>query len=168
MQPDPTTTMIIRCIAADYGGTLTGPAHDEIIGMKPVDELAAVTVRTLHARGLRLVLASNTLPGQDRRPALEAAGIADLFSEVLQSDRLGFAKPAREFYAAVVQAARCAAGQILFVGNNLRHDVAGPLEHGMQAVLIRPHGLATGEELPDGARLVTHFSGLLPLLGEEP
>jgi FMN phosphatase YigB (HAD superfamily) len=53
---------------------------------------------------------------------------------------------------------------VLFVGDNLRCDVAGPLAHGMRAALVRPQWLSPGETLPDGALLIQHVAELPALL----
>ena len=64
----------------------------------------------------------------------------------------------------MLAAAGCPASQVLFVGDNFACDVAGPVAHGMQAVLVRPRGLRLGEELPDGVPLISHFRELPALL----
>lgn len=88
----------ITTIAFDYGGTLTVPRElqggpvDETV-TQPVDPLAADALRALHARRFRMVLACNTVPQRPRGAALVAAGVADLFTDVIESHVLGYAKP---------------------------------------------------------------------------
>ncbi|REF00672.1 HAD family hydrolase [Thermomonospora umbrina] len=126
----------VKVVALDYSRTLTsadGP-RDPTSGMRPVTDEAAEAVRALHGRGLTLLLASNTLT--TRRPALECAGIADLFGGLIESHALRAAKPDGRFYRAVLQSAGCAPHEVLFVGANQVCDVTGPMEAGMQAALI--------------------------------
>jgi FMN phosphatase YigB (HAD superfamily) len=68
------------------------------------------------------------------------------------------------FYKLVLAAAGCPASQVLFVGDNFACDVAGPVAHGMQAVLVRPQGLRPAEELPAGVPVISHFRELPALL----
>jgi FMN phosphatase YigB (HAD superfamily) len=158
----------VRAIALDYGGTITLDAIDHLLGEKPVDPQAATALHVLHDDlGIPLLLTSNTLPGEKRWPALQQAGIDRLFRVALLSYPLGTKKPEKLFYNLTVAAAGCPAGQILFVGDSLRCDVAGPAEYGMQAALVRPDGLKPGERLPAGALLIRHVREL-PALLEPP
>jgi FMN phosphatase YigB (HAD superfamily) len=158
----------IACIAFDYGGTLSQDRVDHLLGEKPVDPAAAAAVRVLHDDlGLRLILASNTRPGERRWPALAAAGIDGLFCCALLSYPLGTAKPEPLFWSLLLAAAGCPAGQVLVCGDSLRNDVAAPLEHGMRAVLVRPDGLRPGELLPDRALMISHVADLPALVLEE-
>jgi len=107
---------------------------------------------------------SNTQPSESRWPALQKAGIDDLFCVALLSYPLGIRKPATLFYRLVLAAAEVPPEQVLFVGDSIDCDVAAPLSHGMRAALVRPHGLRPGEVLPDGAQLIRHVRDLPELL----
>ena len=77
---------MIKAVALDYGGTISAESIDHVIGQKPVDPAAATALRALHDRyGLRLILASNTMPCETRWPALQQAGVDRLFSVALLS-----------------------------------------------------------------------------------
>lgn len=155
----------IKAVALDFGGTISGEAIDHLIGQKPVDPAAAAALRTLHDdHGLRIILASNTLPCETRWPALQQAGIDSLFSAALLSYPLGVRKPDPLFYALVLAAAECPASQVLFVGDRIDCDVIAPMHHGMRAALVRRDGLRPGEALPDGALLIRHIRDLPGLL----
>jgi FMN phosphatase YigB (HAD superfamily) len=154
----------VAAMALDYGGTISAGTIDHLIGQKPVDPAAAAALRTLHDDGLRLILASNTLPGETRWPALQKAGIDGLFCVALLSYPLGTRKPEPLFYRLVLAAAESPPERVLFVGDNLTNDVATPITHGMRAALIRPHGLRPGEVLPGGALLIRHVRDLPALL----
>lgn len=155
----------LTCLVTDYGSTISAEAIDHLIGQKPVDPEAATALRTLHDDlGLTIILASNTQPNETRWPALQKAGIDDLFSVVLLSYPLGVRKPDPLFYRLVLAAAGAPPGQVLFVGDNLQCDVVAPLAHGMRAALVRPQWLRPGETLPDGVLLIRHVAELPALL----
>jgi FMN phosphatase YigB (HAD superfamily) len=107
---------------------------------------------------------SNTQPHETRWPALQKAGIDDLFSVALLSYPLGVRKPDPLFYRLVLAAAGSPPEQVLFVGDNLDCDVAAPIAQGMRAALVRPNGLRPHETLPNGALLIQHVRDLPPLL----
>ncbi len=156
---------LVTVIATDYGSTISTRSIDHLIGQTPVDPVAAAALRTLHDdHGQRIILASNTQPHETRWPALQKAGIDDLFSVALLSYPLGVRKPDPVFYRLVLAAAGAPPEQVLFVGDNLQADVIAPLTHGMRAVLVRPQGLRQGETLPDGALLIEHVRELPALL----
>ena len=158
---------MIKAVALDYGGTISAESIDHAIGQKPVDPAAAAALRALHDRhGLRLILASNTMPCETRWPALQQAGVDRLFSVALLSYVLGVRKPEPLFYRLVLAAAESPPDQVMFVGDNLAYDVAEPIAHGMRAALVRPHGLRPGEDLPPGALLIRHVNELPGLLEE--
>ena len=155
----------VTCLVTDYGSTISGDTIDHLIGQKPVDPAAAAALRVLHDDlGMRLILGSNTQPGESRWPALQQAGIDGLFTAAILSYPLGVRKPAPLFYEIVLAAAGCPAGEVLFVGDHLENDVAGPARHGMRTALVRPRGLRPGEVLPDGTLLISHVRELPPLL----
>ncbi|GAA2455920.1 hypothetical protein GCM10010191_89030 [Actinomadura vinacea] len=149
----------IEVVALNYGRTLDDSRrYDPELGMRPVSDIAIQVIRALHTQlGLRLLVASNTRPGQDRRRALAAAGLGTCFAGVVQSHELrDLGKPYRGFFRHVQAVAGCAPGRLLFVGHNLLHDVLTPVELGMPAVLVGPvppRGLPLGVQLPDIAVL---------------
>lgn len=135
-----------------------------------VDPAAAAAVRALRGRGHVLVLACNTRrPLASRRQTLAVAGIEDCFAALVLSSELGVAKPDPRFYAAVLTAAsgHAGAGGIVFAGDTLAKDVAGPVRAGMRAVLIRP-GPGAPEDVPAGVPVLGHLSGLPGLLERWP
>ena len=152
------------CLVTDFGSTISASTIDHMIGQKPVDPDAATALRVLHDQlGLRLILASNTMPCETRWPALQKAGIDHMFSAALLSYPLGVRKPDPIFYQLVLTAAGAPPEQVLFVGDNLQCDIIAPLAHGMRVALVRPEGLQPGEMVPEGTLLIHHVSELLAL-----
>ncbi|GAA4234857.1 hypothetical protein GCM10022254_40740 [Actinomadura meridiana] len=158
------TRVRCRTIALDFGGTISTDHEDRVLGQKRVEQRAAAALHELSRMGVRLLLASNALAPETRWPALQVAGVHELFAVGLISYSLNVAKDEPLFYDLVLTAARCPARDVLFVGNSIADDVAGPMRAGMQACLVRPGGLRPGEHLPDGALLIGHIAELPPLL----
>jgi FMN phosphatase YigB (HAD superfamily) len=154
----------ILTVAWDYGGTISGPDVDADLASKPVSGAGVALVRALAARRIRQLLASNTLPHQDRRPALDAAGVAHHFAAVLLSHPLGVAKPDPAFFAHVLAAANAPPDRVLYVGNNYAKDAIAPVEAGMRAALLRPDGLSATEHLPTGAVAIRTLNEVLGLI----
>ena len=144
----------------------------DIVPDGAVDPAAATAVRALRGQGHVLVLACNTRrPLASRRQTLADAGIEDCFAALVLSSELGAAKPDPQFYAAVLAAAhehaRCGPGGVVFAGDTLGKDAAGPVRAGMQAVLIHP-GPGAPEGLPPGVPVLGHLSALPGLLERWP
>jgi FMN phosphatase YigB (HAD superfamily) len=156
----------IRVIALDYGGTLSTGHEDHVLDQKGVEPRAAAALHEPAGLGLRLVLATNATAAETRWPALQMAGVHELFSVGLISYSLNVRKNDSLFYELVITAAQCPPHQVLLVGNSIPNDVTGPMQAGMQACLVRPDGLRPGEDLPDGALLIGHVSELPALLEE--
>lgn len=107
------------------------------------------------ALGLRQLVLSNHV--WELPEICQAHDLLPPLVDVLTSARLGVEKPHPESYAAAIEAAGCAPGEILFVGDTYEADVAGPERAGMQALLVRrPH--------PDARRYSDDLTGVLPLL----
>lgn len=156
--------MRCRAVALDFGGTISTGREDHVIGQKGVDPQAAAALHELAGLGLRLLLGSNATAAETRWPALQMAGVHELFAVGLVSYSLNVRKDEPLFYELVITAAQCPAGQVLFVGDSIANDVAGPMRAGMQACLVRPGGLRPGEQVPDGALLIGHVRELPALV----
>jgi putative hydrolase of the HAD superfamily len=108
----------------------------------------------LARRGYAVGIASNF----DRRLRAVAAGLLEFtpVRHLVISAETGWRKPAAAFFAAVVQGAGCAPGEVLLVGDDFANDYEGAAAAGLRAVLIDPTGWAeTG---------VTMIAGLAELL----
>ena len=92
------------------------------------------TLTALRKSGYRLVIASNF----DSRLHCVCRG-HDALSEIEQSfvsSEMGCRKPAKEFYRSLISRCGCRPNQILMIGDDLEHDVAGPIASNMHALLI--------------------------------
>lgn len=96
--------------------------------------------------------------------AITTVGVDELFAVGLVSYSLDVRKDEPLFYDLVITAARCPAPKVLFVGDSIANDVAGPMRAGMQTCLVRPGGLQPGERVPDRALLIGHIRELPALV----
>ncbi|MCE9529643.1 MAG: HAD family hydrolase [Planctomycetes bacterium] len=119
----------------------------------PVD--ADRVLNDLSGRGLVIGMASNfdaRLAGiVERMP-----GLSLLADRCVISSLVGWRKPAPEFFHEVARVAGCAAGQILFVGDDYRNDYTGARAAGMRAL----HLDAGGKSMV--AERITRLSEIIP------
>lgn len=92
----------------------------------------------------------------------ERCGLAGRFAFEVYAHENGLPKkPAPEFYAAVVQAAGVPAGQVVYVGDSIAHDVVGAQTAGLRAVWLN----RDGRPCPPGVRPDAELSTLTDLPG---
>jgi len=82
---------------------------------------------------------------------------------VLSSERARSCKPAPAIFEQALASAGCAAGDAIFVGDSLFHDVAGAKELGMRSVLIWHRD---DRDPPDGGPKPDHVIRRFPELLE--
>jgi putative hydrolase of the HAD superfamily len=107
------------------------------------DDVEDVVAR-LESGGYLMAVASNF----DRRlhdvcdgyPLLQKIGLRIISSEV------GFRKPGREFFDALVSQAGCDAAEVLMVGDDAANDVSGARQAGLRAVWLNRRGQAGRDE----------------------
>lgn len=133
----------------DYGPAEVRAAMLDAIRFSAFPD-AAPALRSLRARGLRLVVASNwdcSLP-----EVLERVGLLELVDGVVASAVVGADKPAAAVFDAALSLAGCAASEALHVGDSPSKDVAGAQSAGIRALLIDRAGgdgdIASLAELP--------------------
>ena len=92
------------------------------------------TLTALKRSGYRLVIASNfdsrlhsVCHGHEQLNAIEQSFV---------SSEVGYRKPAKEFYQSLISSCGCRPNQILMIGDDPEHDVAGPIASNMHALLI--------------------------------
>ncbi len=95
---------------------------------------AAPALERLAGAGVQAIVVSNH---NWRLPEIVGAlGIGSRLEGVLTSARVGYRKPHPEMYAAALGLAACDPSEVLFVGDNLQHDVEGPRAAGMRGILL--------------------------------
>jgi putative hydrolase of the HAD superfamily len=97
----------------------------------------------LAGRGVAVGAASNF---DDRLgPIMEShPELAPLAARLVVSSRVGWRKPARAFFDAVVGSAGCAAGEVVLVGDDWENDYVGATAAGLRAVMLDPRGIHPG------------------------
>ncbi len=101
----------------------------------------------VRAAGLRAYIVSNHIW---RLPdAIDALGLGPLLDGVLTSARVGYRKPHPAIFRAAAELAGEAPAALLYVGDNVVHDVQGARAAGMRAVLLDRNGTSAD---PDAIR----------------
>lgn len=118
---------------------------------KCFDEVLA-TLSSLQARGYRLLMASNF----DRRLRSVCDGLPGLklIDGCVISSEVGHRKPSPQFFSALLDAARCSAGELLMVGDDPDNDVVGARDAGIAALLINRKSTPMAGQLGSLAELV--------------
>jgi FMN phosphatase YigB (HAD superfamily) len=94
----------------------------------------------LAGRGVRRGICSNApFPATMMRRQVDANGLARRVDAVVFSSEVGRRKPAREIYAAALEAVGARAEDALFIGDRVREDYAGPRAVGMRAAIVTRH-----------------------------
>jgi HAD superfamily hydrolase (TIGR01509 family) len=91
----------------------------------------------LHDLGLRLVVVSNSDGSVER--GLDAAGLADRLSLVVDSEVVGFEKPDPRLFRHALESVGADPVTTVHVGDMYYQDVVGARAAGIDAVLLDPH-----------------------------
>ncbi len=94
---------------------------------------AKETAETFKKRGLKIGLLSDFLPGQKN----DVWGILPLCDAALGSEEAGALKPSVIAFQTLAEKLGVPCGKILYVGNNLKYDVAGANAAGMYSACIK-------------------------------
>jgi len=143
-----------RCagvLAAEAGVPVEG-ARDILLASLRFEAFpdVAPALAAMRERGLSLVVCSNwdcLLPD-----VLERIGVLELVDAVVASAVVGAAKPDPPIFKAALEAAGCAPGEALHVGDSPDNDVEGARAAGIRALLLDRSGgtgdIASLAELP--------------------
>jgi putative hydrolase of the HAD superfamily len=79
----------------------------------------------------------------DPRQKVAAMGLSELFTDetIFHGEELGLRKPDQELYLAPLKYFGRTRDETLFIGDSWIHDVAGPIDCGMDAIWINVHGV---------------------------
>lgn len=128
-------------------------AADELVVAEAAAEHFALyedtvpALERVRAAGLRSYIVSNhiwRLPEVIAALGLWRADGGGLIAEVMTSARVGYRKPHPRIFEAAATMAGEAVGALLYVGDNVAHDVEGARAVGMRAVLIDRDGKHEG------------------------
>lgn len=109
-------------------------------------------VAGLHERSVSMAVASNF----DERlvRVLREQSLAPFLQFVLPSSTLGYRKPSRFFFERVRERTGCAAGELLYVGDDRRQDVLAARAAGFSALQIDRHALESGPDCVNDLRQI--------------
>ena len=110
-----------------------------------VEGMAELLEYTL-ARGIPVVVVSNTMSGRAHRDFLEEAGLAPALAAQLYSDEMGIFKPHPEMLLAAARYLDEPIGRCWFVGDSVQRDVACGRAAGIGGMILRPSPYWTGED----------------------
>jgi HAD superfamily hydrolase (TIGR01549 family) len=120
----------------------------------------------LKQRGLRLACVSNAFMGAAVLDAIMAErGLGPYLELTVSSCELGYRKPHPAIYQAALDKLGMAGEEVVFVGDRLDADVAGPAALGMRGVLThqyRQEDPAVASVKPDA--VIKHLSELVPYI----
>jgi HAD superfamily hydrolase (TIGR01549 family) len=128
--------------AMNIGQNCEDCAHriqDLFEGYAPQDVVfadARPVLQTLREAGYTLGLVSNR--AEDLRPRVESYGLAEFFDFTLSAGEAGCYKPDPPIFYKALAMANAQAGEAVYIGDNFFADVVGPLNIGMDAILIDP------------------------------
>lgn len=144
-------------------GTLVTLLVDELYAaaktyqLRVYDDVEAV-LEILRARGVALAVCSNW--DWDLPDVIDRLGLAAHFDAVVTSARVGARKPHQRIYTHALELLGLSPQEVVFVGDSVEPDVAGPLAHGMRAVHLARNGDAHAADLPEGASRVGSLAEL--------
>ncbi len=121
---------------------------------------ARAVVAELRRREIPCALLSNGWFALQQRKAQ----CLDFEGPVLVSDALGTQKPDAAAFAALARALDAEPGEVAYVGDNPRSDVAAAIAAGMHGVWLDAEGAAYPSELPAPSAVIHSLTELLTLL----
>ena len=143
--------MTLRLIAFDWGHTVMDERRDADVPVetRPIHMMPGVA-ETLPQIDLPLALWANTRIAReaDARTWLRRAGLEHHFRWVITSVDAGARKPARAFFEYALARCEVAAGEVLFVGNQLNADVAGGEAFGIRTVWLSGSDYRSEDDRP--------------------
>lgn len=132
--------------------------------VRPLPEARALLAE-LRSRAVRMAILTNGWSPLQARKA-QAVGFT---GPVLASDQIGALKPDLRAFAALQATLNLPAGQILYLGDNPRTDVAGSIAAGMQGVWLDAEDLDYPKEIATPTATIHRLLELLDVLpGAQP
>lgn len=143
--------------AVALGGAIDGAAADEAVDRQyraTIDQAALrpdclATLAALRRDAVHVQLVSN-IDDEQLTPMLDRLGLSEALDAWTSSDEAGSCKPDPGIFELALTKAGVDAGQALFVGDSIHHDVIGPAALGMRTAWLAPRpGADPGTSRPD-------------------
>ena len=145
--------MPIRAVAFDFGHTIIDERLD-IMRLSAHDEhhLMPGARHALSALPVPVAIWANTRVARDRdvRAWFERADLARHVRWYVTSEDAGARKPAPAFFDFALRTMGVAAGDVLFVGNQLNTDIAGGEAYGIRTVYLSDAGYRSVDDAGGG------------------
>ncbi|HJO94821.1 MAG TPA: YjjG family noncanonical pyrimidine nucleotidase [Victivallales bacterium] len=104
------------------------------------------TIRTLHPEFKMFIVTNGFLEVQ--KPRFENSGISQYFIDILISDEIGVAKPAKEFFDVIYsKIGKPNKSEIMIIGDSLTSDMAGGINFGIDTCWFNPHQMENKNNL---------------------
>lgn len=129
-------------VASGEDSALAGPAFEVFFAARQRVELYGDVLPALRRLAARWPLLALSNGNAD----IDRIGLGRWFRGSLGAREAGVAKPDARIFHAACDRLGCAPGEVLHVGDDLRLDVQGSLDAGLQAAWIRRGGRAAGAE----------------------
>ncbi len=179
MREAPEAELWTRWLAPEFPAERIAPLGVELtyqyrqtMGLRVVVANGKQVVVELHRRGYTLGIISNVITSREIPDWMEADGFSPYFKAVALSAVLGCRKPDPAIYYEAARQAGVSPARCVYVGDNLKRDVAGTRAagFGMLIILISPEELAdeeiTQENRPDA--VIHEFTELLDIFPGRP
>ncbi|MCD7829336.1 MAG: HAD family hydrolase [Clostridiales bacterium] len=115
-------------------------------------------IQALKDRGIRLGVGSD-MTADWQLKKLERLGLLDLMDFVVTSEEAGVEKPDPGLFLLCAEKAGCLPEECLFIGDNLKKDVLGAQNAGMEALWLQPDPQKAGEY--PSVKSIPGFQGLI-------
>jgi putative hydrolase of the HAD superfamily len=94
-------------------------------------------------------------------PELHAVGLLDYFSPVIISGDFGYRKPDKRLFESALSAMKMSPSDVLFIGNDMYHDVHGAQKLGMKTVFFKSNQGLQEKEGVEPDYIIYNFPELL-------
>jgi 2-haloalkanoic acid dehalogenase type II len=140
----------LRAFASGFGVSVPTAVADQfhtlqraaVVDHLPIRDDCLDTLRALKARGLYLSIVSN-IDDDYLDPLVEKHGLDQVLDHWTSSEEARSCKPDPRIYHYALKKAGISAGEALFVGDSLQHDVAGAHKAGLRSARIVEEGIVT-------------------------
>ena len=89
--------------------------------------------------------------------ALNRVGLVQFIKKIFCFQSIGFEKPSSEFFDAILSSLKCSRDEIVMIGDNLRKDVYGARNYGIDAIWYN----RSNDPVPEGIVSVSSLTMLL-------
>ncbi|MCP4176297.1 MAG: noncanonical pyrimidine nucleotidase, YjjG family [bacterium] len=104
------------------------------------------TIRALHPEFKMLIVTNGFIEVQ--KPRFENSGISQYFIDIMISDEIGIAKPAKEFFDVIYsKIGKPNKSEIMIIGDSLTSDIAGGINFGIDTCWFNPHQMENKNNL---------------------